>query len=78
MCVSRSVMSDSVTPWTAACQASLSIGFPRQGYWSGLSFPPPGDLPNPGIKPRSSALQSDSLLFEPQGKLSKYYQLIIF
>ena len=50
------------TPWTVACQASLSIGFFRQEYWSGLPFPSPGDLPDPGIKPRSSALQADSLL----------------
>ena len=40
-----------VTPWTAACQAPLSMGFPRQEYWSGLPFPPPGDLPDPGIEP---------------------------
>ena len=45
------------TPWTVARQAPLSMGFPRQKYWSGLPFPPPGDLPNPGIKPRSYALQ---------------------
>ena len=42
-----------VSPWSAACQALLSTGFTRQEYWSGLSCPPPGDLPNPGIKPRS-------------------------
>ena len=41
------------TPWTVACQAPLSIGFSRQEYWSGLSCPPPGDLPHPGIKPAS-------------------------
>jgi len=41
------------TPWTVAYQASLSMGFSRQEYWSGLPFPPPGDLPNPGIKPMS-------------------------
>ena len=40
-------------PWTIACQAPLSTGFSRQEYWSGLSWPPPGDLPNPGIKPAS-------------------------
>ena len=62
-------MSDaSVTPWTVACQASLSVGFPRQEYWSGLPFPPPGNLPNPGIEPMSLALQADSLLSEPPGK----------
>ena len=41
------------TPWTVACQASLSMGFSRQEYWSGLLFPFPGDLPDPGIKPKS-------------------------
>ena len=48
-------------PWTVARQAPLSLGFSRQGYWSGLPFPPPGDLPHPGIKPASLALQADSL-----------------
>ena len=48
-----------VTPWTAACQAPLSIGFPRQEYWSGVPFPSPGDLPNPGIRLGSPALQAD-------------------
>ena len=52
VCV-RSVMSDSVTPWTVTCQAPLSIEFSRQEYWSGLPFPTPRDLPNPGIKPVS-------------------------
>ena len=59
---SCSVMSDSfATPWTVACQASLSMGFSRQEYWSGLPFPPPGDLPDPGIEPGSPAFQADSL-----------------
>ena len=52
------------TPWSVAHQAFLSLGFPRQEYWSGLSFPPPGDLPNPGIEPESPlflALQADAL-----------------
>ena len=40
-----------VTPWTVACEAPLSMGFLRQEYWSGLPFPSPGDLPNPGIEP---------------------------
>ena len=48
---SRSVVFDSATPWTVAHQAPLSIGFSRQEYWSGLPFPSPGDLPNPGIEP---------------------------
>ena len=64
-CVSRSVMSNSfASSWTIANQAPLSMGFSRQEYWSGLPFPTPGDLPNPGIEPRSPALQADSLLSE--------------
>ena len=47
----------SATPWTVACQTSLSMGFPKQDYWSGLSFPPPGDLPDPCIELMSPALQ---------------------
>ena len=50
-----SVMSDSVISWTAGCQASLSMEFSRQEYWSGLSFLSPGDLPDPGIEPASLA-----------------------
>ena len=57
-----------MTPWTVACQAPLSMGFPRQEYWNGLPFPSPGDLPNPGIEPASPTLQADSLSAEPQGK----------
>ena len=50
-------MSDSViTPWNVARQAPLSMGFSRQGYWSGLPCPHPGDLPDPGIEPASPAL----------------------
>ena len=56
-------------PWTAAHQTPLSMGFFRQEYWSGLPCPLPGDLPNPGIKPRPPALQADSLPSEPPGKL---------
>ena len=52
--------------WTVAHQAPLSMGFSRQEYWSGLPFPSPGDLPNPGIKPTSPALQVDSLLLSHQ------------
>ena len=48
-------------PWTVACQAPLSMEFSRQEYWSGLPFPSPGDLPDPGIEPGSPALQADSL-----------------
>jgi len=50
-----------VTPWTVAHQASLAMGLPRQEYWSGLPFPPPEDLTDPGIKPVSPALEVDSL-----------------
>ena len=56
------------TLWTVARQAPLSMGFSRQEYWSGLPFPSPGDLPNPGIKPGSPALQADALSSEPPGK----------
>ena len=56
------------TPWTIARQGSLSIDFSRQEYWSRLPFPPPGDLPNPGIEPGSPALKADSLPSEPPGK----------
>ena len=56
-----------VIPWTVACQAPLSVEFSRQEYWNELPFPSPGYLPNPGIKPRSSTFQSDSLPSEPQG-----------
>ena len=52
------------TPWIAAYQAPLSMGFSRQEYWSGLPFPSPGDLPNPGIEPRSPALEADALTSE--------------
>ena len=52
------------TPWTVARQAPLAMGFSRQEYWSGLPFPSPGDLPDPGIEPWSPALQADSLLTE--------------
>ena len=57
-----------VTPWTVAHQAPLSMGFSRQEYWSGLPFLSPRDLPNPGIKPGSPALQADALPSEPPGK----------
>ena len=57
-----------VTPWTIAYQAPPSMGFSRQEYWSGLLFPSPRDLPNPGIKPGSPALEADALTSEPPGK----------
>ena len=61
-------------PWTVVRQAPLTMGFSRQEYWNGLPFPPPGDLPNPGMEPGSPtppvspALQADSLSTEPSGK----------
>ena len=58
------------TPWTIAYQAPLSMEFSRQAYWSGLPFPSPGDLPDPGIKPGSPTFQADALLSEPPGKPS--------
>ena len=57
-----------VTPWTVYYQAPPSMGFSRQEYWSGLTFPSPGDLPDPGIEPRSPTLQADSLPSEPPEK----------
>ena len=60
-----------VTPWTAAHQAPVSMEFSKQEYWSGLPFPPPGDLPNPGIEPvslASAALAGRFFTTEPPGK----------
>ena len=56
------------TPWTVAHQAPQSMEFSRQEYWSGVPFPSPGDLPNPGIEPGSPALQADTLPSESRGK----------
>ena len=68
---SPSVMSDSFrTLWTVAHQAALSMGFSRQEYWSGLSFPSPGGLPDPEIERLSPELQADSLSLSHQGSLS--------
>ena len=67
--LSCSVMSDSLQPHRLQLTSLLCPwGFSRQGYWSGLPCPPPGDLPNPGIEPRSPALQANSLPSEPPGK----------
>ena len=55
------------TPWTLPCQAPISMGFPRQEYWSGLLAPSPGDLPNPGIELGSLVLTSGFFTAEPQG-----------
>ena len=73
-------------PWTVACQAPLSTGFPRQEYWSRLPFPPPNDLPNPGVKPvspASSALAGRFFTTEPPGKpqiriVGHFYYLLSF
>ena len=62
-------MSDSfVTPWTVDRQAPLSVGFPRQAYWSGLLFPSSGDLPNPGVELESPVLPGRFFTNEPPGK----------
>ena len=60
--------SNLATPWTIVFQPPLSMGFSRQEYWSGLTFPSPGDLPNPGSETGSPALQADSLQTELRGK----------
>ena len=69
------------TPWTAAYQAPPFMGFSRQEYWSGLPFPSPGDLLDPGIKPRSPTLQADSLPAKPvtlqQGSSFSYLWIIL-
>ena len=59
------------TPWTVAYQAPQSMEFSRQYYWSGLPFPSPADLPNPGIKPGSPAREADALPSEPPGRSKK-------
>ena len=69
---SHSAVSDSVTPWTVALQAPLSMGFSRQDYWSGLSFPPPRELPNPGIEPASPALAGRFSTLSHQGDPIQY------
>ena len=66
---SHSVMSDSCDPMDRSRQAPLSMGFPRQEHWSGLSFPSAGNLPDPGIEP---SLQADSLLLSHQGSPDVY------
>ena len=69
ICCLVAVMSDSfATPWTMAHQAPLSMGFPRQEYWSGLPFPSSGDLPNAGIELLSLALQLNYFTSEASGK----------
>ena len=67
-----------VTPWTVAYQAPPSMGFSRQECWSGLPFPSPGDLPDPGIEPGSPTLQADALPSEPRGKPFLYVHWGLF
>ena len=67
VCVLLSHVRFFVTPWSIAHQAPLSMGFSREKYWNGLPFPSPGDLPDPGIEPRSPALKADSFPSEPPG-----------
>ena len=70
-CSVASAVSNSLQPYDCTPQVPLSMGFSRQEYWSGLPCPPPGDLPDPGIKhtaPVSSALQADALPTQPLGK----------
>ena len=62
-----------VTPWTVTHQDPLSMSFPRQEYWSGLPFPSPNDLSNPGIKPVSATLGHRFFITEPQGKPIQEY-----
>ena len=70
-CQVASVFSDSVTPWTVACQAPLSMGFSMQEYWSGLPCSPPGDLPNPGTESRSPAFRKILYHLSHQGSPNK-------
>ena len=72
---SSQVVSDSATPWTAAWQGSLSMGFSRQEYWSGLPFPSPGDLPNQRLNPHLLHWQVGSLLLSHQGSTSWHIEL---
>ena len=72
-CLSCRVMSNSLRPpWTVACQAPLSMGFPRQEYWSGLSFPFSGDVPDPGMEIEFPAFAGRLLTTEPVGKSLRY------
>ena len=66
--ISHQVVPLFATPWSVARQAPLSLGCPRQGSLNGLPYPPPGDLPDPGIEPGSAAVQADFLATEPPGK----------
>ena len=70
-------MPDSVTPWTVACQAPLSMGFSGQEYWNGPSFPSPGNLPNPRVEPTSPVLAGRFLTPEPPGKSFYKYVCLV-
>ena len=65
------------TPWTVAYQAPPSVGFSRQECWSGLPFPSPGDLRDPGNEPGSPTLQADTLLSEPPGTYFTQYNNLL-
>ena len=67
-----------VTPWTIAHQAHSSMEFSRQEYWTGLPFPSPGDLPDPGIRPGSPTLRADALPSEPPGNPMEMKVDVIF
>ena len=77
MCVSHSVISASVTPWTVAHLIALSMEFSRQEYWSRLPLSSPGDLSNPEVEPGFPVLQADSSLSELSAKTRKYYIIIL-
>ena len=66
------------TSWTVAYQASPSVGFSRQEYWSALPFPSPGDLPDPGIEPGSATLEADALTSESPGKPQEALYMCIY
>ena len=74
MCVCQSLRHVQLfaTPWTVAHQAPLSMGFPRQEYWSGLSLPSPGHIPHPGVKPRSPILAGWFFRTESPGTIPTY------
>ena len=65
------------TPWTVGYQAPPSLGFSRQEYWSGLPFPSPGELPDPGIEPRSPTLEADVLTSEHDALLTRSLWLFV-
>ena len=73
MCWSLSCVPLLATPWTVTHQAPLPMEFSMQEYWSGLPFPSPEDLPNPGIELQSPVLQADSLLSEPGSRYCKFF-----